>query len=131
MDNKGVCMDNLVLEATKITPKVHFDATSGVLEIAGDSYPEHSLQFYEQVFTWLDDFIGQTTLPITFHFRLFYFNTSSSKCILNILERLDEAYRRGRQVSLYWHYREDDEDIRESGEEFAEDLSLAFQFVKH
>lgn len=124
-------MNNLTLEATKVTPKVHFDATTGVLEIAGDSYPEHSLQFYQPVFKWLDDFIQQTAVPITFHFKLSYFNTSSSKCILNILEKLEEAYRDGRQVRLHWHYREDDEDIRESGEEFAEDLSLTFEFVKH
>jgi hypothetical protein len=124
-------MNNLVLDATKVTPRVHFDGASGVLEIEGDSYPEHSLQFYQPVFKWLDDFIQRMTIPIAFHFKLSYFNTSSSKCILNILEKLEEASRNGRQVSLHWHYREDDEDIRESGEEFAEDLSLTFQFVKH
>ncbi|MGQ9896590.1 MAG: DUF1987 domain-containing protein [Acidobacteriota bacterium] len=124
-------MNNLVLDATKVTPRVDFDGVSGVLEIEGDSYPEHSLQFYQPLFNWLDDFIQQTETPVTFHFKLSYFNTSSSKCILDILEKLEEANRSGRQVSLYWHYRENDEDIRESGEEFAEDLTLIFQFVKH
>lgn len=124
-------MENLVVESTKVTPGVKFDAETGVLEIAGDSYPEHSLQFYQPVFKWLDEFLSGTKKPIVFHFKLSYFNTSSSKCVLNILEKLEEAHRTGRSVQLNWHYREDDEDIKESGEEFADDLSLPFHFVKY
>ncbi len=124
-------MENLVVESTKVTPGVKFDAEAGVLEIAGDSYPEHSLQFYQPVFKWLDEFLSGTKKPIVFHFKLSYFNTSSSKCVLNILEKLEEAHRTGRSVQLNWHYREDDEDIKESGEEFADDLSLPFHFVKY
>jgi hypothetical protein len=122
-------MDNLTIDKAKATPRIFFDATNGVLDIEGDSYPENSMQFYQPVFQWLNTFIAQTTTPITFNFRLDYFNTSSSKCILNILEILERASTSGRPVTLNWHFHEDDDDMKEHGEEFAEDFSISFNFI--
>ncbi|MCS6885934.1 MAG: DUF1987 domain-containing protein [Acidobacteriota bacterium] len=122
-------MENLFIEKTRATPAVRFDAASGVLEISGESYPENSMKFYQPVFSWLQQYLSETDHPITFNFKLDYFNTSSSKCILNILEMLEQAHAQGRQISLNWYYQEDDEDMLESGQEFAEDLSLHFNFI--
>ncbi|MEM4251402.1 MAG: DUF1987 domain-containing protein, partial [Candidatus Bathyarchaeia archaeon] len=61
--------------------------------------------------------------------KLDYFNTSSSKCILNILEMLEDAHAKGRKVDLNWYYQEEDDDMLENGQEFAEDMSLQFNFI--
>ena len=124
-------MENLTIEKTKVTPAVNFQAESGVLEIAGESYPENSMQFYQPVFKWLADYLASGKTEIVFNFKLEYFNTSSSKCVLNILETLETANAGGVKVALNWHYREDDDDMLESGQEFAEDMTLPFNFIPY
>src|SRR4051812_35054536 len=121
-------MRKLFVEPTKTTPKISFDA-GGVLEIIGESYPENAMLFFKPVFDWLKDFIAETNTGIKFNFKLEYFNTSSSKCILNIMELLEQAYQAGRPVELNWYYKVNDDDILESGQEFAEDISLPFNFL--
>ncbi len=122
-------MENLYIEKTKATPTVNFDAVSGVLEISGESYPENSMKFYQPVFSWLQQYLSETDSPIVFNFKLDYFNTSSSKCILNILEMLEDSHSKGRKIDLNWYYQEEDDDMLENGQEFAEDMSLQFNFI--
>ncbi|OYT71982.1 MAG: hypothetical protein CFK52_06370 [Chloracidobacterium sp. CP2_5A] len=122
-------MENLVIEKAKATPRIAFDATTGVLEMEGDSYPENAMHFYQPVLEWLSRFLSSSSTPVTFNFRLDYFNTSSSKCIITILEMVENAVKSGRTVTMNWHYYEDDDDMKEHGEEFAEDFSIPFKFV--
>ena len=123
-------MDNLVLKNTKTTPAVNFDAKSGILEISGESYPENALDFYKPVFEWVKSFITGFDDKIVVNFRMVYFNTSSSKAILDILDFLDDQFKdNDRDITVNWYYQADDEDIQESGEEFAEGLSLPYNLV--
>lgn len=122
-------MENLFIERAKATPRIAFDAAAGVLEMEGDSYPENAMHFYQPVLEWLARFLNESSIPITFNFRLDYFNTSSSKCIITILEMFENAVKAGRMVTMNWYYYEDDDDMKEHGEEFAEDFSIPFRFI--
>jgi hypothetical protein len=124
-------MTNLIIAETKTTPSINFDAQTGVLNITGESYPDSALQFYQQVIDWLNQYITTDTSPITVNFKFSYFNTSTSKCILDMLSLLESAYSKGRKVEVMWHYRQDDEDMQESGEEFAQDINLPFSLVAY
>jgi len=124
-------MTNLIIAETKTTPSINFDAQTGMLNIMGESYPDSALQFYQQVLDWLNQYIMTTTSPITVNFKFSYFNTSTSKCILDMLSLLESAYSKGRKVEVMWHYRQDDEDMQESGEEFAQDINLPFSLVAY
>ncbi len=124
-------MNNLVIAETKTTPSVNFDAQTGVLSITGESYPDSALQFYQQLIDWLNEYIETSTQPITLNLKFSYFNTSTSKCILDMLSLLESAHAKGRGVEVVWHYRKDDEDMQESGEEFAQDINLPFSFATY
>lgn len=124
-------MTNLTIAETKTTPSINFDVQSGVLSITGESYPDSALQFYQQVLNWLNQYLSESTQPIVMNFKFSYFNTSTSKCILDVLSLLEEAYAKGRKVEVIWHYRQDDEDMQESGEEFAQDINLPFSLVSY
>src|ERR1044071_8431731 len=104
-------MQNLIIEKTKTTPQVNFNAATGSLEIAGESYPENAMQIYQPILDWLKNFTSTTKNKIVFNFKLSYFNTSSSKCIFNIMELLEEAVKAGSKVEINWCYAEDDEDM--------------------
>ncbi|MCD4655838.1 DUF1987 domain-containing protein [bacterium] len=122
-------MDNLRIAKTKYTADVHFDAESGILEIEGSSYPENAFEYFQPLARWIRIYITETEKPIIFNLRLQYMNTSSSKCLLDILYTLEEHLKAGRDVEINWYYQEDDEDSLETGEELSYDMELKFNFI--
>lgn len=99
-------------------PTVSFNVETGVCELKGESYLEKTAEFYDRLLAWLDEYMAEINKPITFNFRLSYFNTSSSKRILYILLKLKEYEDNGGEVSTNWYYDEDDTDMEEEVEDF-------------
>lgn len=117
------------IPATRTTPRIAYRPGDCVLEIAGQSYPENAVEFYKPVEEWLEAQLSTGVSPMRVELRLDYFNTSSSKCLLDVLEILEEHYQDGQKIEVVWYYKEDDEDMLESGRDFSEDLTLPFQLV--
>ena len=99
-------------------PTVSFNAETGVCELKGESYLEKTAEFYDRLLSWLDEYMTEVNKPITFNFRLTYFNTSSSKRILYLLLKLKEYEDNGGEVDTNWYYDEDDTDMEEEVEDF-------------
>lgn len=117
-------MDDLKVSATKFTPEISFDYNGRLLVIKGESYPENTSEFFNPVFKWLDDYLAEDSQdPTTVNIELYYFNSSSSKVLMNFFEVLDNAGERGHKITVNWIYEEEDEDSLEFGEEFAEDMN--------
>ncbi len=123
-------MDSLKLEGTSKTPHVHFDASGRQMEIKGRSIPENSIDFYKPLIDWVDRYgrnvSGSTVLSV----QLEYFNTSSSKCILDLFKKLEGIRAQGNEVSVLWHYEEDDEDMLEAGEDYAGIINVPFRMIQ-
>ena len=124
-------MERLILEAGKSTPYIHFDPRANLLHMKGESYPENAAKFYSPVFSWLEKYLSlQEKKQITVDLELFYFNSSSSKVLMNFFEMLEEAALSGHQVRVNWRYNEEDELALECGEELQEDApSVTFSFI--
>lgn len=60
-----------------------------------------------------------------------YFNTSSSKCLYDILKEIKYLSDQGKEVNVRWYYEQDDEDMMEAGEDYSDLLDLPFVFVEH
>jgi len=125
-------MEKLVIEATKYTPEIYFDCEKNILEIRGKSYPENTSVFYSPVFKWLETYLGhEKSQDITVNMELIYFNSSSSKILMDFCDILDAAAANGKAITVNWIYEEDDEDAFEFGEEFQEDLEfVTFNLVE-
>jgi len=121
-------MDKIVLEGTEDTPKVVLDPSNNEYEISGRSIPEDATAFYKPVMDWLEGFSPSSGMKLSF--KLQYFNTSSSKVILDIISKL-ENFKDNGKVSVLWHYHEDDEDMLEAGEEYAELADVPFEFQSY
>jgi hypothetical protein len=121
-------MEKIVIPKSKSSPEVIMDYENGLLEIIGESYPENSLGFYKPVYDWLNKCI-QDKVQLKVNFKLNYFNTSSSKCVIDILDSLDKYFLSAGKVEINWYYEEDDDDMKETGEEFSSDLKVPFQLV--
>jgi hypothetical protein len=122
-------MDTLFIEKTKSTPEIRFDPTCYKLRIEGQSYPENAFKFYEPILTWLDDYLAQLEQEVVLeiYFHMPYINTSSSKCMMMLLEKLEDAHQVGKKVSIRWYYDKGNETALECAEEFKEDLTIPFE----
>lgn len=122
-------MQPLIIKGTSRTPDVAFRPLINKYRIAGRSIPEDSIGFYRAITQWLEDFSGKNDFskPVEFIFELEYFNTSSSKCLLDVFKVINRMYRDGKEVSIKWVYDEDDEDLEETGEDYADLLDVPFE----
>jgi len=123
-------MNSLVIEGSPKTPTIKFDGSNGSFSIEGRSIPENSLDFYKPVMEWLDTYIVEPSDETVFTVKLEYFNTSSSKCILDVFKKLETIFKRGNKVSIKWHYEEDDEDMLEAGEDYQSIIKIPFVMIE-
>ena len=122
-------MDNLKIVGDKYTLEIDFDAATGVLRMAGSSYPENAAEFFKPIYNWLGKYISEVGKSLCLNFELDYLNTSSTKCIMDVLEILEMYQKDDDFVEVNWYYPEDDEDILEIGEEIVEDIDLQVKFI--
>ena len=125
-------MENLVIQGSKYTPEIAFDAGRNILEIKGYSYPENAAAFYAPVMEWLHAYLEQGGRePIGIGIELIYFNSSSSKILLDLFDLLDDYAGNGHPISVSWIYDAENESAYECGQEFEEDIEhLKFELVK-
>ncbi len=116
-------MENFYLESTPKTPRLSFNNDNGIFEISGRSIPENSIEFYKPLLDWMDQYVKQATIDTTLIVKLEYFNTSSSKCLVEIFRKLEKLSK----VKIEWYYDEEDEDMQESGEDFKEIIKIPIE----
>ena len=120
-------MTDLQLLATNTTPRILLPSKGSEGWIEGNCYPENAFAFFEPVLSWLRNFRKDGGKGMTINVKLDYFNTSSSKCLLDLFQFLQDANAEGAQFGVRWLYCQDDPDMRENGEEFAKDIKLPFE----
>lgn len=123
-------MDNIQIEGTPKTPTVEFDSNSGVLLVKGRSIPENSIEFYKPMIDWIDSYAGSPQENTVVNIQLEYFNTSSSKCILDVFKKLETISSQGKAIVINWHYEEDDEDMLEAGEDYEAIINIPFKMIE-
>ena len=122
-------MEVIKIVGTDDTPSVTMDVANEIFEISGRSLPEDVASFYEPIVEWLGRYSDEAVNKTVFNFKLVYFNTASSKMLLDILLKLEEMYESGKEVLIRWHFPDDDEDMEEAGEEYADIVEVPFEQV--
>ncbi|MFW5819655.1 MAG: DUF1987 domain-containing protein [Bacteroidota bacterium] len=123
-------MEPISLEGTTKTPTIKFDADEGIMEIKGRSIPENSIDFYKPMVDWLDEYAKNPKEKTIVNIQLEYFNTSSSKCILDVFKKLEAINRGKSNVIVNWYYEEDDEDMLEAGEDYESIIRVPFKMIE-
>jgi len=124
-------MEALKIVGTEDSPNVTLDLDANIMELEGRSLPEDVNTFYEPVLSWLEEYSKSPLENTVFNFKLTYFNTASSKVILDILTQFEEMIEEGHQVLVRWHFPDEDEDMQEAGEEYAEMVDVPFEMVSY
>lgn len=122
-------MENLTITGTSKTPTIEFDYQSGNLHLKGRSIPENSLEFFQPILNWIEDYTQRPQLATTVEVKLEYFNTSSSKHLLDMFKKLERLSSNGRQVVINWHYDQEDEDMYEVGQDYQVIVKIPFKLI--
>jgi len=132
-------MKSLRIDPTEFTPDIHFNPQKRLFKISGYSRPEDVYEFYRPVMSWLDDFEKEELEPdnyndyqdppIILNFHMRYFNSTSSKSLLDIMYKLLEFKAKGLELKVVWYYDEGDDTIQEAGEELSELINYPFEYV--
>jgi len=109
-------------------PIVSFNYQTGICEISGESYMEETYKFYEPIILWLQNYIAEKK-SIVLNVKLTYFNTSSSRFILEIFYILKKYTDAGGDVRINWHYKNDDPDILTEINDFMEEANIKITII--
>ena len=114
------------LKATIDTPEVNFDERLNQLVIRGRSLPEDAWSFYKPILEWVQSLKLNGADPLTVELQLEYFNSSSSRYLLEFLSTLEKKAKD--RVQVIWISEEEDEVMEEKGKEFEGLLDLSFSY---
>lgn len=122
-------MDTFKTTAADDTPEINLDAQNLVFSISGTSTPENAVEFYAPVIDWIDHNKDQFKDRLLCEFNFKYLSSSSHKMIYEILIRLEEIHKNGKEIEVSWKYKEVDEDMFEVGQDFEALIKIPFRFL--
>lgn len=123
-------MTSLFIQSTKNSFNIDFSLQTGIFNISDDSYPENPFEFFNPIILWVEKFIENYSIPIQINVNIGYMNSSSTKCIMDLLELFDKYFDNGNEVELFWYYNIEDPDMKEMAEELTEDLKYKVELCE-
>ncbi len=126
-------MENITLTSSPTTPyfpEVNFDVDKGTCEISGESYMEETYKFYLPLIDWIKDYAKHIKRPLDLNIKLIYLNTSSTKCVLDILEILKDFEDEGGNVKVNWYFDKSDPDMVEEVEDFEAESGMKIKLIE-
>jgi hypothetical protein len=121
-------MDPLKIKPSATSLNIFLDAQSGQLSFSGRSISEHSIEFFRPVIDWIERYSVSPAQKTECIFQLEYFNSAARKSLIEIFKRMQDMHKKGQPVSVFWHYEEGDEGMKELGEEYASLFTMPFRF---
>lgn len=111
-------------------PEINFNGETGVCEISGESYMEEAYKFYLPMIEWVKEFVKSESKDLVVNFKLIYFNTSSSRLIVDFLETLRKIRDDGKTVAVNWFYDPDDPDVKDEVEDFEIESGMDINMIE-
>ena len=125
---KNVELD-LIINPTDQTPLVRYSAGNSKFEIIGRSIPEDVAGFYEPVMRWLKTLKSTKPSRLNAEFILDYFNSNSSRMLLEILKDFEKMKETGALIEVEWYYEDDDEDMLEFGNDLVDIIKVPIEVI--
>lgn len=118
-------MSDFLIDATARTPKIQLDAQAQSLLLAGESYPEDVTLFYGDLSEKLAAFLATKPDALTAEIKLTYFNSSSARALMELMDQLDSAANTGINITIRWYCDPDDDITQEFAEDIGADITAA------
>jgi len=123
--------DEVFIRASSETPEVVLNKNEGEIRFAGRSMPEDAKSFYNPLKEWVAKYAEDPQQGTHVVLAYEYFNTASSKMIMELIEEIKEIGKKDDQLKVEWHYLEDDDDMLEAGEDYEEITGITFEYLSY
>ncbi len=114
------------IEATLSTPEISIELN--VFKMSGICTAENPILFFSRFKEELYKALATKNLTILI-FELDYYNSGTARCLMDLLSKIGLAENKA-ELKVFWKYDTDDEEMKESGELFAEVTGLEFNYVE-
>jgi hypothetical protein len=120
-------MEKILCEPTSHLPLAYYNSEDG-FKLEGRSIPEDACKIFNPMIEFIDQL---DVIHLTFNINLEYFNTASSKKLLELLKHLD-ANNKIKTILVNWHFEEGDDDSVETAEIYEECLRrTSFRYIEY
>lgn len=133
-------MSTLKIDKTDSSVGVILNSETHELSFIGESRPENVRAFFLPIIDWItaygreltDKLATENQIDCNATFQLEYFNSSSAKCIVDILLALQKIRSISPKIklSINWKYEQDDDDLLEAGQEFVRLTGIDMNFIE-
>lgn len=114
----------IIIEKTQKTPYVSFDMDQGIFTMTGSLLPTNSFGFFDAIFSLVADYLKKPAAKTKINITLDYFNTSSSKLLLQMLIQFETLVTMGKEVYMYWYYDAEDLDMLDAGNTYQASIKI-------
>lgn len=123
-------MEDLLIDAEDKLPKIYFNRQTGILSLTGRCIPENSFKFFTPLLEWIDEYADSPNDETVIDVFLDYFNTSSSKYLLDLFKQVELIHLSGKtKMKVIWRHEGDDLDMLEAGTTYASMVNAPFEMV--
>ncbi len=119
----------IVLKELKNSPGIIYYPGNKNLEIYGRSIPEDPETVYSVVMGWMTGHF-ETETRLNVKIRLEYINSGSAKCLSQIMKRLSDYHKSGKQIKVKWICDPDDDSMLDLGENFLNMAGIPLEIEK-
>ena len=123
-------MEKINIKETDTTPIVVLDKENGVFKFEGKTLPENVTVFYQPIIDWFTEYIKDPNPETVIDLKLEYINTASSKALFSLFLKLEEIAKKGLDIKIKWYYADDDEDMKDVGEEYEDVIKIPFEHIE-
>ena len=121
--------EQIEVEGTDRTPHTVLNQPKGEIIFRGHSLPEDTGAFYNPIKEWMKNYIDNAPETTHLSFDLEYFNSSSFKLLLEIINVISRLKIKEKELKTTWYYKEGDDDMFESGKQLEDLLDIKFEYI--
>jgi len=112
-------------------PEIILDKAKNILKFSGTSIPEDPEKLFRPVMNWVNQYLKSPNPKTSIEFMMEYYNSSTARFFVEMLEKFEELNDRTGSVSIIWKCRKDDVVMVERGEDLKAIINLPFKFIEY
>lgn len=118
----------ILSEQSEKSPEIVLNGNCTELSIVGRSFMSNAYDFYKKIIAYISDL---EIKDLNVNVCIDYFNTSSSKCILELFRVLEKKGEAGAKIKITWGYSPKYYEMLEAGEDYRDLLqNVQFEIVE-
>ena len=104
----------------------------GTIKLTGRLIPENAEDFFKPVEEWINEYFKYPADITTVEICIEYINSTGTTYLLDIIHKITHIHlqKNTNKFIINWHYKDEDEDILETGRFFSSDLNVPFNYIK-